>query len=106
MRGRTALALTLATLAAAVAARAQAPALVERGRAAFMSQGCYGCHTLGVVGTPIGPDLSRIGRTYGADDLARWLRDPAAVRPHAHMPKLALSAADVTALAAFLSSLR
>ena len=38
--------------------------------------------------------------------LTRWLRDPSAQRPSAHMPKLQLTEAEVQALAAYLGSLR
>src|SRR6266704_695670 len=38
--------------------------------------------------------------------LERWIRDPESQRPRAHMPKLELEAENVTALAAYLSSLR
>jgi cytochrome c551/c552 len=36
-------------------------ALVARGQTIFRDQGCYGCHRVGAMGTPIAPDLSRIG---------------------------------------------
>jgi mono/diheme cytochrome c family protein len=106
-----ALALAAVLLAAATAACAQAqspsPArVVERGQAAFKDNGCYGCHMIGKFGTPIGPDLSTVGRKYAPDYLARWLRDPAMQRPSAHMPALELSEADVRALAAYLGTLR
>jgi len=84
--------------------RAQAPALVEQGQRAFMNQGCYGCHTVGKVGTPIGPDLSHVGAKYRPDYLSRWLRDPASVRPSTHMPALELTDDDVHSIAAFLAS--
>jgi cytochrome c553 len=94
-------------LAVAVAAWAQSrDALVARGQAAFKSNGCYGCHMIGNFGTPIGPDLSRVGRKYSPEYLARWLRDPAMQRPSAHMPALELSEDDVRALADYLNSLR
>jgi mono/diheme cytochrome c family protein len=80
--------------------------LVARGQAVFQHSGCHSCHVIGVVGTPIGPDLSRVGGRYPAEYLARWLRDPALQRPSAHMPALELSEADVQALAAYLASLR
>lgn len=87
----------------------QAPAgpraLVERGRELFVERGCYGCHTIGALGTPIAPDLSRTGRRYDEAYLRRWIRDPALQRPTAHMPRLDLAEADVEALAAFLASL-
>lgn len=79
---------------------------VEQGKQYFMSNGCYGCHTVGRMGTPIGPDLSHVGAKYSVAYLQRWLRDPASQRPSTHMPALELSEAHVTALAAYLSSLR
>lgn len=81
-------------------------ALVDRGRMVFRDQGCYGCHTAERMGTPIGPDLSRIGAKRNETDLARWLRDPSTHRPSAHMPKLQLTEAEVQALTAYLGSLR
>jgi cytochrome c553 len=102
------LVVALALLATACAAAAQSPSsqVVERGEAAFKSNGCYGCHLIGKFGTPIGPDLSHVGRKYPPEYLARWLRDPAQQRPSAHMPALELTEADVQALAAYLGSLR
>jgi cbb3-type cytochrome oxidase cytochrome c subunit len=82
-----------------------APA-TARGRQQFFDQGCYGCHIIGKVGTPIGPDLSHIGAHYSSAYLARWLRDPESQRPSAHMPRLELTEEQVAALAAYLSSLR
>lgn len=78
---------------------------VEQGRRLFVDQGCYGCHTIGAFGTPIGPDLSRLGVKYAPSYLEQWLRDPAVQRPAAHMPRLELTDPQVKALAAFLSSL-
>jgi cytochrome c2 len=98
----------LATLLlAASAAMAQSPnrTVVERGEAAFKNNGCYGCHLIGKFGTPIGPELTHVGRKYDPDYLARWLRDPSLQRPSAHMPALELTEADVQALAAYLGSL-
>jgi mono/diheme cytochrome c family protein len=99
---------SLALFLAAVPALAQQTreSLVARGRAVFQAQGCYGCHTVGKTGTPIATDLSRMGARYTEGQLARWLSDPSAQRPTAHMPKLELSDAEVQALAAFLASLR
>jgi cytochrome c oxidase subunit 2 len=96
---------------AAVAPALLGPALAaepleERGRAAFMRNGCHGCHTVGRLGSPIGPDLSHVGRKYAPDYLERWLRDPAATSGTAHMPALELSEADVTTLTGYLASLR
>lgn len=87
-------------------AQAQDRALVVTGTRLFTDQGCYGCHRIGAFGTPIGPDLSRVGAKYSEPDLIRWLSDPASQKPNAHMPKLELTQAEVTALAAFLSTQR
>jgi len=81
-------------------------ALVGQGRTVFRDQGCYGCHTAEGMGTPIGPDLSHIGARRSEAALTGWLRDPAAQRPSAHMPKLQLTDGEVQALAASLGSLR
>lgn len=100
----SALALVIAVAAVAVSACAQGT--VEQGQRSFMDSGCYGCHTVGKMGTPIGPDLSKVGSKYSRTYLERWLRDPTSQRPNAHMPTLELSPQQVTDLAAFLSSLR
>ena len=93
-------------LALAPAAAQDREALAALGKRTFTSQGCYGCHLVGKFGTPIGPDLSHVGGKYSVSYLAGWLRDPASVRPTAHMPKLELSVEEVQALAAYLSSLK
>jgi mono/diheme cytochrome c family protein len=79
---------------------------IVRGRQVFFAQGCYGCHRVGVAGTPIAHDLSHVGGKYTEAELTRWLRDPASQKPNAHMPRLALSAEEIRALAAYLGSLR
>jgi mono/diheme cytochrome c family protein len=81
-------------------------ALVAQGRQLYADKGCYGCHTVGAAGTPIGPDLRGAGSRYGESTLARWLRDPAAQEPTRHMPKLDLTQDEAGALAAYLASLR
>ena len=101
MRGIIALALVVM---AAAPAFGQDPGLVQQGQRAFTTQGCYGCHTIGKMGTPIAPDLSHVGAKYRPGYLARWLRDPSDLRPSTHMPALELSADDIRALAAFLSA--
>lgn len=93
-------------LAGAPAVAEERDALIAQGQKLFTEHGCHGCHTLNRMGTPIAPDLSRVGFRYDEAFLTRWLRDPEAQKPTAHMPKLDLSDADVQALAAFLSSRR
>jgi cytochrome c oxidase subunit II len=104
MRAALALALVVAVAVLAASSGAQSPA--GQGQQYFMDTGCYGCHTVGKMGTPIGPDLSRVGSKYSRAYLERWLRDPSAQRPSAHMPTLELTEEQVKAMAAFLSSLK
>jgi len=102
-----ALAVSLTTVVGVAARdRAAAQDRAEQGRRIFMDQGCYGCHIVGKLGTPIGPDLSRMGARRSEAWLEDWLRDPANQRPAAHMPRLELTEAQVAALAAFLASLK
>lgn len=77
-----------------------------RGKRLFTDQGCYGCHTVEKFGTPIAPDLTHVGSKYNLADLTRWLEDPSAQKPTAHMPRIALSESEARALAAYLASLR
>lgn len=77
-----------------------------RGEKVWVTQGCYGCHLIGKFGTPIGPELSRVGAKYEASYLRQWLRDPQSVRPTAHMPKLELSPEEIDSLAVYLASLK
>jgi mono/diheme cytochrome c family protein len=108
MNGRwigSTLALLLAGLAVCTAAVGQ-EAAQERGKQLFTEQGCYGCHMIDKYGTPIAMDLSHIGSKYSVADLTRWLRNPAAQKPTAHMPKIAMPESDAQALAAYLGSLR
>jgi mono/diheme cytochrome c family protein len=80
--------------------------LIEQGKKLFVDQGCYGCHTVGKMGTLIAPDLSEIGSKYPPSYLLEWLRDPATQKPKAHMPKIELTEEEIRALVAYLASLR
>jgi mono/diheme cytochrome c family protein len=93
-------------LLAASAAAQDASGLKARGEVVFKEQGCYGCHTIGAFGTPIAPDLAKIGTKRDLPYLAKWLSDPQSQRATAHMPKILLRDADAEALAAYLASLR
>jgi cytochrome c2 len=92
----------------AVAEAASPQGMDERGAALFLAKGCVVCHVnqdlpeSEGVSISIGPDLTR----YSNDPafLAKWLANPAAVRPAAEMPDLGLSAAEIEALIAFLNA--
>lgn len=92
-------------LVACASGHSQATGDVPPGRELFFTH-CYGCHTLGGAGTPIAPDLSRVGAHLSRDEIQRRLRDPRTHKPTARMPKLELSEAEVQALASYLSELR
>jgi nitric oxide reductase subunit C len=77
------------------------------------AKACGGCHMVdgrGAAGP--GPDLSHIGTTpvaglgNGPDALARFLTDPAAVKPGAMMPKIPLSDAERDSLVHYLAALK
>jgi cytochrome c oxidase subunit 2 len=100
-------AISLAVIGAGCAGATGDSALAARGRQLFLAQGCHGCHNVGAVGSrDVGADLSRIGARRSRSELERWLRDPAAQKPAAHMPRIAMTDPDVQALAAYLASLR
>ncbi len=101
-----ALAVALGDALAAGAQHSDRDALVAQGRKLFSVQGCYGCHLVGGFGTAIGPDLSHVGSKFPEEYFSRWLRDPAMLRPSAHMPKLELEPSEVRALAAWLTTLK
>jgi cytochrome c oxidase subunit 2 len=104
-------------------------ALIAQGRKTFQEKTCIGCHTVrGHEGVGItGPNLTHVGaRTTIAagllennpEQLARWIRHPDQVKPGNKMynggyidvktgkPNFTLTDADVTALVAYLSSLK
>jgi cytochrome c oxidase subunit 2 len=102
------------------AAAQQAPAREPAGPAAegkgvYTRSACVGCHTIrGVSAGVVGPDLTHFGsrRTVGAgllpatlDNVAAWVRDPAAIKPGVKMPALGLTEAEARAVAAYLLSL-
>lgn len=103
-----------------VAAQQQRPIedpRVRVGRALFQSTACVNCHAVGgtaATGT-FGPDLSHLmsRTTLGAgvaantpENLRAWVRDPDQIKPGSRMPAMKLSAAEVDALVAYLTTLR
>ena len=95
-----------ALLVFAATAFGQDASLVPVGKRLFNDQGCYGCHTVGKVGTPIATDLSMVGSKYSQAYLRAWLMDPQQQKPRAHMPKLDMNESEAQALAAYLASLQ
>jgi cytochrome c oxidase subunit 2 len=92
-------------------------ARVSAGKRVFESTACINCHA--VKGTAangrFGPDLthlmSRATLASGAAEntppkLRLWIQNPNAIKPGSRMPAMQLSDADVSAVAAYLETLR
>jgi len=84
---------------------------IRAGRDLFAEFRCAKCHTAGSGMPELGmdaPAFAGIGSRRRFDWLARWIQDPTALRPGAHMPKL-LHGENVVeqaeSIAAYLSSL-
>jgi ubiquinol-cytochrome c reductase cytochrome b subunit len=79
----------------------------EAGKRIYEAQGCSACHAIRGQGGAAGPDLSRVGRTRDIAWLARFTRDPEAVKSGSPMPAYKdLSEAELQAIAAYLAGLR
>jgi cytochrome c oxidase subunit II len=88
-----------------------------RGGQLFLQMTCANCHGIqGVTAiTNVAPDLTHLAsrRTLGAGvlqntpaDLARWLKNPQAIKPSCRMPNLNLTTGQVNDLVSFFESLR
>lgn len=84
---------------------------VEQGQWLFIAKGCVVCHTHDAVADVkkvIGfsnedaPNLTNF--TADPDYLARWLADPAALKPGTYMPNLNLSDDEIGALILFINA--
>ncbi len=90
--------------------------LAQRGEELLTTGGCSACHTIRGTSAQatIGPDLTHVGgRAHLAanvldntpEELARWLRDPQAVKPGNKMLIRQLSEDEIAALVAYLQGL-
>ena len=89
----------------------------ERGRQIFLEMTCANCHAIQGVSTVtnVAPDLTHLAsrRTLGAGaaqntpaDLARWLKNPQAIKPACRMPNLNLPTPQVNDLLSFFEGLK
>lgn len=89
----------------------------EEGKVLFISKACAGCHT--IKGIPeaqgkVGPELTHqasnpliVGVLPNTEEnLKKYLKDPAAVKPGALMPNQYLTDSEIEALVAFLRTLK
>ena len=90
---------------------------VQRGQQIFLTSTCTQCHA--VQGTPangsVGPNLTHVAsRQYIAagslqntnENLRRWITDPQIIKPGNRMPMHTYSNEDLTALVAYIESLK
>jgi len=121
---RTSIALALAALAlllvsvvpwpGVATAGVDAPTVeaIAYGRQLFQAKGCASCHQHGALASSGQFSAGWSGGSapvltaYPADPayLRAWLHDPQALKPATPMPNLGLSAAEITALIAFIKS--
>lgn len=87
--------------------------LYAQGEKLFTAKGCAGCHSLQAYKAPpmVGPNLANVGaRSYIAAgtlkntdaNLARWIREPQAIKEGVLMPNLGVTEQEAQALVAFL----
>jgi len=93
-----------------------ATALAQAGQAWFLSHQCVTCHSIAgtTAGGRTGPDLTHVAsrRTIAAGtlpmnpgSLAGWIANPQGPKPGNHMPTIAMSGAELSAVVAYLGSL-
>ncbi len=89
----------------------------EAGRALFLAKACTGCHTVqGMTEAQgkVGPELTHVASNdliagalpFTEENLKRWLKDPAAVKPGTIMPNQGLTDSEIDAIIAFLRTLK
>jgi cytochrome c oxidase subunit 2 len=94
-----------------------ADSLTRAGQDVFLSKSCAMCHNIGgtLAGSHVGPDLTHLAsrRSIAAGtlpntraNLTAWIRDPQSIKPGSRMPRTDLSSADLSALVAYLESLK
>jgi cytochrome c oxidase subunit 2 len=87
------------------------------GQRVFLSTTCVMCHTIRgtSAGSRVGPELTHVASRSALaagtlpntpEHLARWVRDPQAIKPGVRMPAAILSPAELRALLAYLGSLQ
>ncbi len=85
-------------------------ALIATGKTVFDANGCGRCHAVADQGGNRGPDLSHVGAdpAHTPQWLVEHVKNPRAQNPSSRMPAFEgrISASDLQALGAYLSSLK
>ncbi len=78
---------------------------VQQGRDIYREINCGYCHSIGGVGSNIGPDLSNVGRDLSKEQITAYLENPHAMVPESLHPKLLFTSEEKEALAEYLATL-
>lgn len=82
------------------------PSEIDNGKKVYEKKRCGLCHAIGGQGGKIGPDLSSVGNRRDGDWLKKFLKDPKGTVPGARMSPVKASEQDLSALTAYLLSLK
>jgi cytochrome c oxidase subunit 2 len=89
---------------------------VAEGREVFLHSACVNCHTVSgtIANGRFGPDLTHVASRdtiaagaieNNADNMKKWIDDPASLKPGALMPPMHLNEHDLDAVTAYMMSL-
>lgn len=67
---------------------------------------CVICHTIGLSGGTVGPNLNHVGNRRTADWLRIWLQDPNSVKPGTRMPNFGFSADEIETLVGHMKDMK
>lgn len=92
-------------------------AAAQKGSVHFQEMSCAGCHSIrGTEATAtIGPDLTHLASRstllsgkmkYSRENLKKWLHDPQAEKPGAHMPRFIFTETELDELTDYLDGLK
>lgn len=67
---------------------------------------CVICHTIGLSGGTVGPNLNNVGIRRTPGWLGTWLQDPNAVKPGTRMPNFGFSADEIETLVGYMKDMK
>ena len=76
---------------------------VAAGKKMWQQRNCNDCHTILGIGGYYAPDLTKVIDNRGANWIAAWLANPAAVNPKAEMPNQNLTGGEINNLVSFFT---
>lgn len=83
------------------------PALAATGKQLYeVKYQCQSCHTIGATGGYVGPNLNNVGNWMRPEWIEAWLRNPQTLVPGTIEPQRDFTQDEITALTAYLLTLR